>query len=180
MTAPAASLSAILSAAAFSSKAGASRCSTVSAPSGQTARQKPAPSQSSSLTTLAMPSTILIAPSAQGMTHRPQPVHFASSIWTMLRVTTVMVRLAFFQRRPPRGGSVKAGVAGRAFPALQAPYPPRRQRSLDLGQVGPYADDRRAWRPPRRVQLLHAKRVTTGRAGFRPAWTPGRFGVRRT
>jgi hypothetical protein len=30
---------------------------------------------------------ILIAPSAQGATHFPQPVHFSSSIFTIIRFT---------------------------------------------------------------------------------------------
>ena len=64
----------------LSSNSGASRFSTVSAPSGQTARQKPAPSQSCSFTTFALPSTISMAPSAHGVTHRPQPVQSSSSI----------------------------------------------------------------------------------------------------
>jgi len=49
--------------------------------------QKPMPSQSSSDKTFAFPLMILIAPSAQGATHFPQPVHFSSSIFTIIRFT---------------------------------------------------------------------------------------------
>ncbi len=111
MTAPPASLAAVFSAATSSSNSGASRFSTVSAPSGQTARQKPAPSQSSSFTTLALPSTISMAPSAQGVTHRPQPVQSSSSMWTMLlTVITVICPLAFVGRAP-RGPATYADAA---------------------------------------------------------------------
>ncbi|MDK2931271.1 MAG: hypothetical protein PWR07_1402 [Bacillota bacterium] len=61
----------------------ASLSSMDSAPVGQTVRQKPAPSHSSSRTTLALPSTIWMAPSAHGVTQRPHPLHFSSSILTI-------------------------------------------------------------------------------------------------
>ena len=66
------------------------RSSIVIAPSGQTPMQKPMPSQSSSDTTFALPFMIRIAPSAQGETHFPQPVHFSSSIFTIIRFTMVL------------------------------------------------------------------------------------------
>ncbi len=61
--------------------------STEIAPSGQMPMQKPIPSQSSSDTTFAFSLIILIAPSAQGATHFPQPVHFFSSIFTIILFT---------------------------------------------------------------------------------------------
>ena len=57
-------------------------------------RQKPAPSQSSSLMTLALPFTIVIAPSAHGLTHTPQPLHSASSIRTIWRFTVVLIYIS--------------------------------------------------------------------------------------
>lgn len=82
---PLAFFSARFFSAAWGSKGGASRSSMVKAPTGQTARHTPAPSQSSSRKTLAFPFTISMAPSAQGVTQRPHPVQSSSSIRTILR-----------------------------------------------------------------------------------------------
>jgi len=62
-------------------------CSTEIAPCGHTPIQKPMPSQSSSATTLALPFISCIAPSAQGDIHFPQPLHFSSSIFTIVLIT---------------------------------------------------------------------------------------------
>ena len=50
------------------------------APCGHAGRQSPIPSQRSSRTTLAFPSTRARAPSWQAVTHSPQPSHFDSSM----------------------------------------------------------------------------------------------------
>src|SRR3989338_3529182 len=51
------------------------------APLGQLPMQAPSPSQNKSLTSLALPSIICNAPSGQSGMHKPQPLHFFSSIW---------------------------------------------------------------------------------------------------
>jgi len=73
------SLFALAARAASSSNSGASLSTRRNAPSGQF-RHAPRPSQYTSLTSLALPSIMASAPSAQSSTHCPQPLHFSSSI----------------------------------------------------------------------------------------------------
>ena len=56
------------------------------APVGQLGRQSPKPSQKLSRVSLALPFTISMAPSWQAAAQAPQPLHFSSSIWMILRI----------------------------------------------------------------------------------------------
>jgi len=71
---------------ASASNSSASLSSMVIASWGHAPMQVPSPSQWLSLTRRALPSIICIAPSAQAITHRPQPSHFSSSI-LIIRLT---------------------------------------------------------------------------------------------
>src|SRR5574344_1130842 len=53
---------------------------------GHAGRQSPMPSHKDSLTSLALPFTILNAPSWHALTHNPHPSHEFSSIWIVLRI----------------------------------------------------------------------------------------------
>ena len=63
-----------------------SRSSIVIAPAGQAGRQSPKPSQKSSRKRCAFPFSITIAFSWQAEAHKPQPVHFSSSIFTIFLI----------------------------------------------------------------------------------------------
>ena len=66
------------------------------APTGQFGRQSPKPSQKFSRTSFALPSTSSIAPSWHALAHRPQPLHFSSSIWMILRIMILASLFVFF------------------------------------------------------------------------------------
>jgi hypothetical protein len=85
----------MINSALASSKAGASRNSTLIAPVGQTGRQKPAPSHKDSSITFALPSIITMAPSAHGVTQMPQPLHNSSSILTIWRTAIIPPNKSF-------------------------------------------------------------------------------------
>jgi hypothetical protein len=59
------------------------------------------PSQYISLTSLALPSIIFMAPSAQAFTHKPQPLHFSSSIFTMFRKAILKYLIKYYQDSCP-------------------------------------------------------------------------------
>ena len=59
------------------------------APVGQAGRQSPKPSQWSSRTSLALPSTMAMAPSWQAAAHRPQPLQSSSLILMIFRTISV-------------------------------------------------------------------------------------------